>query len=169
MVVRQNVLRIFNFASVFFAEFLTKLNSPGRAILNASSASNTFICLNTGNISRAGKIRGVKKLTRSERVADVHVAVTDGKNLVLAVNIRNLVNKSVVLGVLQDFHDFFAGNVMTAFSLHEIISHIANANAPIFRVVGTAFIKSASAQTARARRSRVFSVVFVEPVRNVLN
>ena len=65
-----------------------------------------------GNVSRAAHVGGVEQLAGAQGVADVDIAVADAENLVFTVDVRDLMDKAVVLGGLQNVHGFFIGDVV---------------------------------------------------------
>ena len=84
--------------AVFGAQLLAQLNGTGGAELHAAATGNAVLLFHFGNVSRAAHVGGVEQLAGAQGVADVDIAVADGKNLVLAVNVGDLVHKAVVLG-----------------------------------------------------------------------
>ena len=156
-------------AGLFAAELLAELGGAGRAHLNAATAGHALVLLDLGDIGRARKIGRVEQLRGAQGVAHVDVAVADGEDLVLAVNVGDLVHKAVVLGLAQDVVDLVAGHVMTTIGLDHVVGHIAHGDAPIGRVVGAALSHHATARAAAAGASGIFAIVFVEPMLDMLN
>ena len=166
----KGVLGISNLAAIFPAQFLPKLYRACRTVFHAASACHAVFCLHMCHISGTGHIRRIKQLGRPQRIADIDVAVTDGKNLILAVNIRNLVDKTVLFRHLHNFQRFLSGYVATAFvGLHHIIRHIAYGNAPSFRIVPAAFLKRLAGTAARTGARCILPIVFIQPVGNMLH
>ncbi len=88
----------------------------------------------------------------AQGVAHVDVAVADGEDLALAVDVGDLVHKAVVLG-LRKIRNLVVGHVVAAVGLDHIVGHIAHGDAPVLRVVAAAL-----AQLARlARQEQVLA------------
>ncbi len=96
----KNLLGVLNFCAVFLTKLLPESRSTCRAILDTASACHTLILVDMCNICRARHIRSIEELRCTECITDIHVTVTDTENLVLAVDIRNLMDKTVVLSFL---------------------------------------------------------------------
>ena len=156
-------------AGLFAAELLAELGGTGRAHLNAATAGHALVLLDLGDIGRARQVGRVEQLRGAQGVAHVDVAVADGEDLVLAVDVGDLVHKAVVLGLAQDVVDLVAGHVMATIGLDHVVGHIAHGDAPIGRVVGAALTHHATARAAAAGASGILTLVFVEPVLNMLN
>ena len=156
-------------AGLFAAELLAQLGGAGRTHLNAATAGHALVLLDLGDIGRARQVGCVEQLRGAQGVAHVDVAVADGEDLVLAVDVRDLVHKAVVLGLAQDVVDLLAGHVMTAVGLDHVVGHIAHGDAPIGRVVGAALTHHATARAAAAGAGGILTLVFVEPVLDMLN
>ena len=156
-------------AGLFAAELLAELGGTGRAHLNAATAGHALVLLDLGDIGRARQVGRVEQLRGAQGVAHVDVAVADGEDLVLAVDVGDLVHKAVVLGLAQDVVDLLAGHVMTAVSLDHVVGHIAHGDAPVGGVVGAALTHHATARAAAAGASGILTLVFVEPMLDMLN
>ena len=156
-------------AGLFAAELLAQLGGAGRTHLNAATAGNALVLLDLGNIGRARQVGRVEQLRGAQGVAHVDVAVADGEDLVLAVNVGDLVHKAVILGLAQDVVDLVARHIMAAVSLDHVVGHIAHGDTPIGRVVGTALAHHATARAAAAGAGGILALVFVEPVLDMLN
>ena len=154
---------------LFAAEFLAQLGGTGRTHLNAATAGHALVLLNLGDIGRARQVGRVEQLRGAQGVAHVDVAVTDGEDLVLAVDVGDLVHKAVVLGLAQDVVDLLARHIVAAVGLDHIVGHIAHGNAPIGRVVGAALSHHATARAAAAGAGGILTLVFVEPMLDMLN
>ena len=148
VVVGQRLTGIFDFRTVGTTEFLTEFYSARGAVFDAATASDAVIFVNVRNIGGTRHIRSIEKLRSTERVTDIYIAVADCENLALAVDIRYLMNKSVVLGAFKYLHRFFVCNVSALARLTAIISHVADTDTPKFGVVRTALVKQFSAVTA---------------------
>ena len=86
-------------AGLFAAELLAQLGGAGRTHLNAATAGHALVLLDLGDIGRARQVGRVEQLRGAQGIAHVDVAVADGEDLVLAVNVGDLVHKAVVLGL----------------------------------------------------------------------
>ena len=156
-------------ARLLAAELLAQLGGTGRANLNAATAGHTLVALDLGDIGRARQVGRVEQLRGAQGIAHVDVAIADGEDLVLAVDIGDLVHKAVVLGLAQDVVNLVAGHVMATIGLDHIVGHIAHGDAPIGRVVGAALTHHATARAAAAGAGGILTLVFVEPVLDMLN
>ena len=156
-------------AGLFAAKLLAQLGGAGRAHLNAATARHALVLLDLGDVGRARQIGRVEQLRGAQGVAHVDVAVADGEDLVLAVNVGDLVHKAVVLGLAQDVIDLVARHVMAAVGLDHVIGHIAHGDAPVGRIVGAALAHHTSARTAAAGAGGILALIFVEPVLDMLN
>ena len=156
-------------AGLFAAELLAELGGTGRAHLNAATAGHALVLLDLGDIGRARQVGRVEQLRGAQGIAHVDVAVADGEDLVLAIDIGDLVHKAVVLGLAQDVVNFVAGHVMATIGLDHVVGHIAHGDAPIGRVVGAALAHHATARAAAAGAGSILTLVFVEPVLDMLN
>ena len=156
-------------AGLFAAELLAQLGGAGRTHLNAATAGHALVLLDLGDIGRARQAGRVEQLRGAQGIAHVDVAVADGEDLVLTVDIGDLVHKAVVLGLAQDVVDLLARHVMAAVGLDHVVGHIAHGDAPIGRVVGAALAHHATARAAAAGAGGILALVFVEPVLDMLN
>ena len=156
-------------AGLFAAELLAQLGGTGRAYLNAATAGHALVLLDLGDVGRARQVGRVEQLRGAQGVAHVDVAVADGEDLVLAVDVGDLVHKAVVLGLAQDVVDLVACHVMTAVGLNHVIGHIAHGNAPVGRVIGAALAHHTTARAAAAGAGGILALVFVEPMLDMLN
>ena len=156
-------------AGLFAAELLAQLGGAGRTHLNAATAGHALVLLDLGDIGRARQVGRVEQLRGAQGIAHVDVAVADGEDLVLAVDVGDLVHKAVVLGLAQDVVNLVAGHVMATISLDHVVGHIAHGDAPIGRVVGAALTHHATARAAAAGASGIFAIVFVEPMLDMLD
>ena len=156
-------------AGLFAAELLAELGGAGRAHLNAATAGHTLVLLDLGDIGRARQVGRVEQLRGAQGIAHVDVAVADGKNLVLAVDIGDLVHKAVVLGLAQNVVDLLARHIVAAVGLDHVVGHIAHGDAPVGGVVGAALAHHATARTAAAGTGGILALVFVEPMLDMLD
>ncbi len=138
--VRELCYRIFNCA-VLGTKLLSQLDSAGRAILNTAAAGNAVFGCDAGNISGTAQVGSVEEQRGSQAIADIDITVANSKDLVLAVDIGDLMHIASVFGFFHDAHDFVIVDIAAAFvGFHNIVSHVAHGNAPVFRIVGTAFV-----------------------------
>ena len=156
-------------AGLFAAELLAQLGGAGRAHLNAATAGHALVLLDLGDIGRARQVGRVEQLRGAQGVAHVDVAVADGEDLVLAVDVGDLVHKAVVLGLAQNVVDLLARHIVATVGLDHVVGHIAHGDAPIGRVVGAALTHHATARAAAAGASGILTLVFVEPMLDMLN
>ena len=156
-------------AGLFAAELLAQLGGAGRAHLNAAAAGHTLVLLDLGDVGRTRQVGRVEQLRGAQGVAHVDVAVADGEDLVLAVDVGDLVHKAVVLGLAQDVVDLVACHVMAAVGLNHVIGHIAHGDAPVGRIVGAALAHHTTARAAAAGAGGILALIFVEPMLDMLN
>ena len=78
-------------------------------------------------------------------------------------------HKAVVLGLAQDVVNLVARHIVAAVGLNHIVGHIAHGNAPVGGVVGAALAHHATARAAAAGAGGILTLVFVEPVLDMLN
>ena len=154
---------------VLGAQLLAQLHRARGAELHTAAAGHTVLGGHVGHIGRAAQVGGVEHLAQTQRVADVHVAVADGEDLVLAVNVGDLVHEAVVLGPLQDAQHLVVVHIVALFGLHQIVRHVAHADAPVFRVVAAALAQLCPAHAAAAGAGGVLAVVLFQPVADVLD
>ena len=156
-------------ASLFATELLAQFGGAGRTHLNAATAGHALVLLDLGDIGRARQVGRVEQLRGAQGVAHVDVAVADGEDLVLAVDIGDLVHKAVVLGLAQNVVDLLARHIVAAVGLDHVVGHIAHGDAPVGGVVGAALAHHATARAAAAGAGGIFTLVFVEPMLDMLN
>ena len=156
-------------AGLFAAELLAQPGGAGRAHLNATTAGNALVLLDLGDIGRARQVGRVEQLRGAQGITHVDVAVADSEDLVLAVDVGDLVHEAVVLGLAQDVVNLVAGHVMATICLDHVVGHIAHGDAPIGRVVGAALTHHATARAATAGAGGILTLVFVEPMLDMLN
>ena len=158
---------VFHFGTVFMAKFLSEFDRTRRTGFHAFSARHAFFLRYLRGIRASRKVGRVEQQRRSERVANFHVTVTDVENLIFSVDIRYLMNVSVLFRKLQYFQSPFFGYVMRSAGFHGIVRHIAELYAPIVYIVGTAIAEHGARSAARTDSRGDMSVVFVEPVRDM--
>ena len=151
------------------AELLAQLDRTGGAVLHTAAAGYAVFRRNFGNVGRAAHVGRVEQLAGAQSVTDVDVAVADGENLVLAVDVRDLVHKAVVLGLLQNLHDLVVGDVVAFVRLHKVVGHVADADAPVIGVVAAALAHGGAGHTAAARPGGILAVILFQPVGDMLH
>ena len=151
------------------AEFLAELDGTGRAVFHASAAGHAVLGIHLGHIGAAAHVGSIEQLRGAQRVADLDVAVADGEDLALAVDVGNLMHKAMVFRLLEDGHRLVVGDVVAAAGLAEVVRHVANAYAPVAVVVRTALIQLLAAVAAGADAHADVAFVFLEPVGDVLD
>ena len=161
--IRKLVLRILDGTAVG-AKFLAKLHGAGGAILHAAAAGDALFLLNFGHIGASAHVGGVEKLGSPEGVTDLDVAVADGKDLSVAVDVSHLMHESVVFGLFEDGHGLVVSDVVAAAGFTEVIGHVANADTPVAVVVGAAFVQFLTAITAGADAHAKVAFILLEPV-----
>ena len=67
-------------------------------------------------------------------MANLGVAVADADDFIRAIVIGNLMNVSVLFRFLENLQGFLLGDVMGFLGIDAVIGHVANGDAPIFRV-----------------------------------
>ena len=158
-------LGILDSLPVFPAQLLSQAESAGRTYFHTSSAGNTFILIDMCCIRAARHIRGIEKLRGSQRITDVDVAVADGKDLVLSVYIRDLVNKAVLLSLAQDLKRFLPRDVAPALAcLHDIVCHIPDGNTPVMKIISAALLIGHPAAPAGTGGGGILPVILIQPV-----
>ena len=154
---------------VFGAEFLSEFHGSGGAVLDAAAAGHAVLRVYFGHIGTAAHVGRIEQLRRTQRVANLHVAVADGKDLALAVDVRHLMHETVVFSFAEDSHRLVVGDVVSAARLAQVICHIAHTDAPITVVVGAAFVQFLAAIAATADTHADVSLVFLEPIADMFD
>ena len=166
----QRLFRIGHLASVLFTELLSQLYRSRRAGLHTFAAGHAVFFRHAGHIGGPGHVRRVEKLGSPQRVADIHIAVADGKNLVLAVNIGNLMDKPVLLRLTENLQGLLLRDVTASLvGLYHIIGHVSHSHAPALGVVGAALVKGFAGTAAGTGTRSVLALVFVQPVGDMLD
>ena len=168
IVVRQRLLRIRNRAGLG-AQLLTKLGGAGRADLGALAAGDALVGIDVGAVSRGGHIGRVEQLARSQREAGAERAVADGEDLVLAVDVRDLVDIAVILGALEDLHRLFIGNVAALAGLAAVVGKLADGNAHLILQLAAALPLKAHDVAAGAVANADVPLILLQPVGDVLD
>ena len=167
--IRQLLSGIGHRATVLGAQLLTQLHRTGGAILHTTTAGHTLRLVHLGNVRRAGHIGRIKQLRSPQGIANIHIAVADGKDFVLTVNVGDLVHKAVVLGTLQDLQHLIVGHIMAFVGLYQIVRHIAYADAPVLGIIAAALAQFGAAHTAGAGTGGILALIFLQPVGNMLH
>ena len=155
--------------AVLGAELLTQLHGACGADLYALATCHAVALLHAGNIGAAGEVGGVEQLRGTQCVADVNVAVADGEDLILAVDVGDLMDEAVLLTLTEDVQRLFAGDVAAALArLYHVICHVAHGHAPALGVVGAALIEGEAGLTAGAGGGGVLAVILIQPVGDML-
>ena len=146
------------------AQLLAQLHRTGGTVFHAPAAGHALVRLHPGHIGAAGHVGGVEQLAGAQGIADVDVAVADAEDLLLAVDVGDLVDKAVVLCLLEDGHGLVIGDVFPAARLHNIGGHIAHGDAPALRVVAAALVQILAAGPAGAHALGILALVLVQPI-----
>ena len=157
--------------TVFALQLLTETDSAGRAVLDTAAAGDTVVRVDFRGVSGCFHVRGVEQHGGTKGVTDLDVAVADGEDLVLTVNVRDLVDKAVLFGLFQDAVNFFFGDVVGTggLGLAAVVCEVAHGNTPVVRVVGAADAALCALKTAGAGADAVMAVVLLDPVGDVLD
>ena len=167
-VVRQLMVRILD-GAFLRAELLTEADSTSRAGLYALAAGNALFRVALGHVGGCGQVRRVEQLAGAQRVADADGAVADAEDLVLTVDIRDLVDIAAVLGLLEDLHGLFIGDVAAVVRLAAVVGEVANADAPLAFHVAGALAADALLLAAGAHGHADVALVLLQPVGQVLD
>ena len=166
----QRMLGILDLLAVLGAKLLSQLHSTGGADLHTLAAGNAIVSFYSCYICASGKIRRVKQLRSTQRVAHIDVAVTDCKDLVSTVNIGDLMDKAVFLTLAEDFQCLFLGDITAALAgLYHLVGHVANGNTPAFGVVGAAFVEGQTGFTAGTGGCGILALILIQPVGDMLH
>ena len=165
----QLVLGVGHFPALLVAELLAQADGTGGAILHAFATGHALFALHLCRVGRAGQVGGIEQLTGSQSVADLHIAVADAENLVFAVDVGNLVDKAIILRLLQDAHGLLIGDVMALAGLPAVVGEVAHADAPALLVVRAALAHGGPTGAAGALAHADVPLVLFQPVGQVLN
>ena len=155
--------------AVVSAEFLTKFDGTGGAILYAAAAGDAVLGVYLCHIGAAAHVGGIEQLGCTEGVADLDVAVADCEYLPFTVDVCNLMHETVVFSLLENGHGLIVGNVMAAAGFAEVVCHVTDADAPVAVIVGTAFFQFLAAVTAAADAYSKMAFILFEPVGDMLD
>ena len=168
IVVRQRLLRVDHGAGLG-AQLLAELGGTGRADLGALAAGDALLGIDMGAVSGGGHIGRVEQLARSQREAGAERAVADGEDLVLAVDVRDLVDIAVVLGALEDLHCLFIGNVAALAGLAAVVGKLTDGNAQLILQLAAALPLNAHGIAAGAVADADVPLILLQPVGDVLD
>ena len=168
VVVRQGLLRIRHRAGLG-AQLLAELGGAGRADLGALAAGDALFGVNMGAVSGGGHVRRVEQLARSQREAGAERAVADGEDLILAVDVRDLVDIAVVLGALEDLHRLFIGDAAALAGLKAVVGKLADGNAQLVLQLAAALALNAHGIAAGAIADAEVALILFQPVGDVLH
>ena len=161
------MLRVLYLPPVLRTKLLSQLHSTCRTVFHALSAGNTFIPFHPGGKRAAAHVGCIEQLGRPKRVADVHIAVTDSEDFILPVDIRDLMDKSVVLRFPENLHGLLVGDVMALACLPAVVRKIPHADAPVHLIVPAAFPQHFPADAAGTLAHADMPLVLFQPVGNV--
>ena len=88
--------------------------------------------------------------------------------MVFAVDVRDLVDVAVLFGAAEDLQRFLFRDVVRAAGLDGVIRHVADLDAPVVAVVRAALADHGAGGAAGADAGGQMSVVFLEPVGDLL-
>ena len=168
VVVRQRLLRIRHRAGLG-AQLLAELGSAGRADLGALAAGDALFGVDMGAVSGGGHVRRVEQLARSQREAGAERAVADGKDLVLAVDVRDLVDIAVVLGALEDLHRLIIGDLAALAGLETVVTKLTDGDAHLILQLAAALALNAHGIAAGAVADAELILILFQPVGDVLH
>ena len=152
------------------AQLLPQAHRPCRAIFHAPAAGHAVFRSHLRHVGGAGHVRSIKQLAGAQGVAHVDVAIADGEDLVFPVDVGDLVDKAVVLGLFQDVQDLLIGDVPAALvGFHHVVRHVPHGDAPALRVVAAALAHAGPGHAAGAGGGRVLARVFLQPVADMLD
>ena len=154
--------------TICLAELLSELCRTYRADLHALSAGYAFVPVYVCSVSRTAHIRRVIKLRGTDSVADARSAVTDTNDLVLAVDVRYLMDKAVTFCTPEDLHSFFLRDVAAGMPLDAELSQVTDTYAELALDLSVAFSTHSLLLTAGALSDTDLSVVLIEPVGDAL-
>ena len=122
-----------------------------------------------GAVSGGGHVRRVEQLARSQREAGAERAVADGKDLVLAVDIRDLVDVAVVLGALEDLHRLIIGDLAALAGLETVVTKLTDGDAHLILQLAAALALNAHGIAAGAVADAEVILILFQPVGDVLH
>ena len=168
VVVGQGLLGILD-GSVFGAELLAELRRAGGTYLYALAAGHAVFGVDVRSVSGGGHVRRVEQLARAQGEAGAERAVADGKDLILTVDVRDLVDVAVVLRALQDFHRLFIGNGTAHVVFFTVFRKLADRDAQLILQLAAAVAGNAHGVAAGAVAHAELSLILLQPVREMLN
>ena len=90
----QRLLRIRNWA-IFGTELLAELHRACGAHFHASRTCHALFAVDLRNIGRPAHVWRVEQLRRTQCIADVHIAIADGEDLIGSIDVGDLVNITI--------------------------------------------------------------------------
>ena len=168
VVVRQRLLRI-DHGSGLGAQLLAELGGAGRADLGALAAGDALFGIDMGTVSGGGHVGRVEQLARSQREAGAERAVADGEDLILAVDVRDLVDIAVVLGALEDLHRLFIGDLAALAGLETVVTKLTDGDAHLILQLTAALPLKAHGIAAGAIADAEVVLILLQPVGDVLD
>ena len=167
-IIRQLVVRILD-GAFLGAELLTEADSASRAGLDALAAGHALLGVALGHVSGGGQVRRVEQLRGAQRIADADSAVADAEDLVLAVDVRDLVDIAAILCLLEDLHGLFISDVAAVVRLAAVVSEVTDADAPLAFYIAGALAADALLLAAGAHGHADVALVLLQPVGQVLD
>ena len=149
--------------------FWPSFTAPAGQGFHALSAGHALVALHLSGVSGTGQVGGIEQLRGSQSVADLHIAVADAEDLVLAVDIGDLVDKAVLLGLFQNADGLFIGNVVALAGFPAVVGEIAYTDTPGGGVVCAALTHNTPAGPAGALGNTDMALVLLQPVAQVLD
>ena len=168
VVVRQRLLRI-DHRSVLGAQLLAELGGTGRADLGAFAAGDALLGIDMGTVSGGGHVGRVEQLARSQREAGAERAVADSKDLILAVDVRDLVDIAVVLGALENLHRLIIGDAAALAGLETVVTKLTDGNTQLVLQLAAALSLNAHRIAAGAVTDTDVPLILLQPVGDVLD
>ena len=155
--------------SVLRAELLAELGRARGTYLHALAAGDAVFGVDLGAVGGGGEILVVEQLRAAQGVAGAHMAVADGKNVVSAVAVGDLVHVAVVLGALQQLHDFLVAHEPRAVVVGGIDGIVAHEDADLILQLAAALAAHTHALAADAVGHGKLALIFLPPVGQVLD
>ena len=162
--VRQDRDWVLDRLTVPGAELLAQLEGAGRTDFHAAAAGHTVFGCDLRRICALGKVGRVEEQRGAQGVADLDVAVADVEDVIVAVDVGDLVNVAVFLGLFQDIEGFFLRDVVSAAGFDCVVGHVADLNAPVLAVVGAALAQHRPGRAAGADTGGEMALVFLQPI-----
>ena len=155
--------------AVLGAQLLAEADGAGGTCLHTLAAGDALLGVALGGVGGGGEVRGVEELGGAQRVADADRAVADAEDLVFTVNVGDLVDIAAVLGLLENLHRLFVGDVAAVVGLAAVVGEVADADAPVGLNVAGAFAEDALLLPAGTDGDADVAFVLLQPVGQMLN